>query len=111
MVTQYFELEVVIGKIHPFRPGQDLFVANGITTAEKKRATLLSMIRNGTYKLLSSLLSPDKPGDISFDELTVLKDHFSPVLSEIMKHFNFNTRIRKQGKSITTYVSELCSIA
>ena len=105
-------MAVAIGKIHPFRPGQDLFVANGITTAEKKRATLLSMIGNGTYKLLSSLLSPDKPGDISFDELVaVLKDHFSPVLSEIMKHFNFNTRIRQQGKSITTYVSELCSIA
>ena len=35
-----------------------LFVVNGITTAEKKCATLLSMIGDGTYKLLSSLLSP-----------------------------------------------------
>jgi len=48
-------MAVAIGKIHPFRPGQDdwtmyverlghLFLANGITIAEKKRATLLSVI-------------------------------------------------------------------
>ena len=61
---------VAIGKIHPFRPEQDdwnmyverlghLFVANGITGADKKRAILLSVIAtpgDSTYKLLSSLL-------------------------------------------------------
>jgi len=103
-------MAVAIGKIHPSKPGQDnwtmyverlghFFVANGITTAEKKCATLLSVIGDSTYKLLSSLLYPDKPGGKSFDELvTVLKDHFSPVPSEIMKHFNFNTRFHKQGR-------------
>ena len=76
-------MAVTIGKIHPFRPGQDdwtmyverlghLFVAYGITTAEKKRAILLSVIGDDTYKLLSSLLSPDKPGDKSFDELVAV---------------------------------------
>jgi len=89
-----------IRKIHPFRPEQDdwnmyvehlghLFVANGITGADKKRAILLSMIGNGTYtilKVLSSLLTPDKPGKKSFDNLvTVLKNHFCPIQSEIME--------------------------
>ena len=114
---------VAIGKIHPFRPEQDvwnmyverlghLFVANGITSADKKRAILLSVIGDGTYKLLSSLLAPTKPGEKSFDDLvTVLKNHFSPVPSEIMERFKFNTRFRKPGESIATYVSELRSIA
>ena len=67
---------VAIGKVHPFRPEQDdwnmyverlghLFVANGITGADKKRAILLSVIGDGTYKLLSSLLPPTKPGEKS----------------------------------------------
>ena len=89
-----------------------LLVANGITTAEKKRATLSSVIGDSTYKLLSSLLSPAKPGDKSFDDLvTVLKNHYNPVPSEIMERFKFNTRVRKLGESIATYVCELRSIA
>ena len=82
-----------------------LFVANGITGADKKRAILLSVIGDGTYKVLSSLLAPDKPGEKSFDNLvTVLKNHFCPVPSEIMERFKFNSRFRKPGGSIATYL-------
>ena len=92
-------MAVAIGKIHPFRPEQDdwnmyverldhLFVANGITGADKKRAILLSVIGDGTYKVLSSLLAPDKPGEKSFDDLvTVLKNHFCPVPSSSIRVF------------------------
>ena len=89
-----------------------LFVANGTTGADKKRAILLSEIGDDTYKLLSSLLAPTKPGEKSFNDLvTVLKNHFSPMSSEIMERFKFNTRFRIPGESIATYVSELRSTA
>ena len=89
-----------------------LFVANGITGADKKRTILLSVIGDGTHKLLSSLLAPTEPGEKSFDDLvTVLKNYFSHMPSEIMERFKFNTHFRKQGKSIATYVSEFRSIA
>ena len=114
---------IAIRKIHPFRPEQDdwnmyvkhlghLFVANGITGVDKKCAILLSVIGDSTYKLLSSLLAPTKPGEKSFGDLvTILKNHFSPMPSEIMERFKFNTCFHKPGESIATYVSELRSIA
>jgi len=72
-------------------------VANGITGADKKRAILLSVIGDGTYKVLSSLLAPDKPGGKSFNDLvTVLKNHFCPVQSEIMERFKFNSHFANQ---------------
>ena len=64
-------MAVAFGKISSFNPSQDewplyverlglghVFVANGITEEEKKRAVFLSVIGASTYKLLSSLLAP-----------------------------------------------------
>jgi len=39
------------------------FAANGITSDEKRHATLLAVIVLTTYKLLRSMLAPDKPAD------------------------------------------------
>ena len=36
--------------------------ANGITNIDKKRSALLSAITQAHYKLLTSLISPQKPG-------------------------------------------------
>ena len=88
------------------------FDANGISETEKKRAVLLSVIGAPTYKLLSDLLSPDKPGDKSYTDLVkVLTDHFNPTPSEIVERFKFHSRFRRQGESVATYVSELRSLA
>ena len=58
------------------------FEANGITGADnatKRRSTFLSVIGPGPYKLLRSLLTPDKPSDKTFEELTaLLAKHYSP---------------------------------
>ena len=45
---------------------EHFFVANGVDTAEKKRATFLTLIGGATYKTLRNLISPDKPGDKSY---------------------------------------------
>ena len=87
-------------------------IANKVTEEEMKRATLLSVIGPRTFKLLRSLLTPDKPGDKSYAELVkVLTDHFSPKPSEIVQRSNFYSHSRKPGESISTFVAELCAIA
>ena len=89
-----------------------VFVANGITEEAKKRAVFLSVIGASTYKLLSSLLAPDKPGEKAYEMLVQkLTKHFTPAPSEIMERFKFHLRFRKPGESVTTFVSELRFIA
>ena len=64
------------------------FVANGTTNADKKRAVFLSIIGASTYKLLHNLISPSKPGDKSYAELTAaLRKHFHPTPSVIVERF------------------------
>ena len=49
--------------------------ANGI---DKKRSILLSTIGPAPYKLLTSLISPNKPGEKSYEELvTFLTKHYN----------------------------------
>lgn len=85
-----------------------VFVANGITEEAKKQAVFLSVIGPSTYKLLSSLLIPHKPGDKEYNTLVdKLSEHFTPAPSEIVE---FHTRFRKPGESATVFISELHSI-
>ena len=89
-----------------------VFVANGITEEAKKRAVFLSVIGTSNYKLLSSLLAPDKPGDKEYNTLIdKLSEQFTPTPSEIVERFKFHSTFRKPGESVTAFVSELCSIA
>ena len=41
----------------------------------------------------------------------VLTQHFEPAPSEIMRRYRFNSRIRRKGESVATYVSELRGLA
>ena len=62
--------------------------ANAIDSEERKRVVFLLTIGPRVYKLLCSLLSPDKPGQKSFSELVeVLKAHYSPKPSIIVQRF------------------------
>ena len=88
------------------------FKANSITTNEQKQSVFLSIIGPATYKLLRSLLSPEKPGDKSYKDLVKkLNEHFNPTPSEIVQRFKFHGRFRNQGESVATYVAELRSLA
>ena len=86
--------------------------ANGVTTEDRKCSIFLSVIGPKTYKLLCSLVSPNKPGDKSFAELVQsLKSHYNPEPSEIVERYKFHTRFRKTGESVATFVSELRTLA
>ena len=84
------------------------FVANDITTDDKKKAVMLSVCGAETYKLFRSLSAPDKPSDKSYTDLkTVIQAHLSPTPNIIAERFALNTRSRQSSESVSQYVAEL----
>lgn len=82
--------------------------ANGITDGDRKRAVLLSVIGPKAYKLLRSLVAPDKPGDKPYADLVkVMTEHHNPQPSEIVQRYKFHTRMQAPGESVATFVAEL----
>ena len=78
-----------ISKVEPFQTDeywesyeeclQQYFKSNEITDVDKKIALFLTVIGSHLYKLLHDLVSPNKPAEKSYDELTtVLKQHMVP---------------------------------
>ena len=119
-------MAALLGKIDYFDADQEewpqyverleqFFEANDITgdaAAVKRRSTFLSVIGPTPYKLLRSLIAPAKTTEKTFEELVaVLTSHYSPPPSEIMQRFRFNSRVRKPGESVATYVAELRQLA
>jgi len=88
------------------------FVANDVEEPEKKRAILLSCVGAQTYTLMRNLLSPEKPGSKSYEDLvSLLKNHFNPKPSEIVQRWKFNSRNRHLDENIVEYVAELRKLA
>lgn len=88
------------------------FDANSIVDGGRKRSILLSVCGASTYKLMSSLTAPRKPGEVDFQELVkLMTDHRDPKPSVIVQRFKFNSRARKPDESISTYIAELRRVA
>ena len=88
------------------------FAANSIEDAGKKKSTFLALIGPATYTLVRNLVSPNKPGDKSYDELVkALSDHFNPTTSETVQRSKFHSCVRRQRESIAAYVAKLRSLA
>ena len=111
-----------IGKIEHFQISEDwesyeerlqqYFKANGITDADKKVAAFLTVIGSHLYKLLRNLVSPAKPADKSYEELTqVLKQHLVPKAIIIAERLKFRKRIQKPGENIAIYLAFLKQLA
>ena len=116
----------LLGKVDAFDPEledwpqyverlEHFFEANGIVgdaNAAKRRSTFLSVIGPAPYKLIRSLLSPELPGDKTFEELAqTLSSHYSPTPSEVIQRFRFNSRCRQAGESVAAYVADLRRLA
>ena len=79
---------------------EQYFVANDVTDAAKKRAILLSVCGT-TYKLIRSLVVPDKPTDKSYaDIVSLLQNHFNPAPAITVQRFKFNSRSRQNGENV-----------
>jgi len=125
-----------IGRIEPYDGSSDLeaylerlemyLVANDVAAvgiagadevvqlaAEKKKvATLLTLVGPETYLLLKSLVSPQRPIDLSFDEITArLKSHLTPRRLIVAERFKFHQRTQKDGEAIATFAAELRRLA
>ena len=114
---------VTIGRIEEFKEGKDdwsqyaerlefFSEANGIKEDAKKRPVFLTVIGAKAYKQLRCLISPVKPNETEYaDLLKAMKDHYKPAPSEIVQRFKFNSRSRRPGESVSSYVAELRSLA
>ena len=69
---------------------ENYFVAHEITDAAKQRATLLSQCGSATYKLVRSLVAPQKPNEVEYAALVKrINEHFVPKPSVIVQRFKF----------------------
>ena len=88
------------------------FIVDGITDADQKRALLLSAVGTTTYKVLKTLVAPAELTSKTFAEIVKLaQEHHNPKPSVIMRRFSFNTCVRQEEESITTYVNRLRDLA
>ncbi|WP_419623870.1 hypothetical protein, partial [Thiolapillus sp.] len=87
------------------------FVANNISDAAKV-STFISLAGPKTYKLLKSLVSPDKTSDKTVEELKhILKTHVQPTDSLISRRAKFYSRKQRTNESITDFVAALKLLA
>ena len=98
------------GAVAPFNQDQDdwseyierlehYFAANDIVSAEKQRAILLSTVGPSTYRLIRTLVSPDKVTDFSFTALVEkARAHFNPKPSPIVKRYDLILDVRERMK-------------
>ena len=88
------------------------FVANKMDNAHKKKSTFLVVIGPATYTLVRNMVSPDKPGDKSYEKLVdAIKKHYNPTPSETVQCSKFHSRVRKPGETIAAYVADLRALA
>jgi RNase H-fold protein (predicted Holliday junction resolvase) len=74
----------------------------------RKKAVFFSVVGPKTYKLLKTLMAPDKPSDKSLEDIVAaLKRHLSPDPVVIGERFVFYQRKQKPGESVSEYIKEL----
>ena len=57
---------------------------------------------------MKNLLAPAKHTEATFKDIVkLLTEHYQPKPSRVVQCYLFNSRIRKQGESVATYVAEL----
>ena len=88
------------------------FIANDVTTDQKKKSILLTVCGPTTFKLIRNLADAHQLEAKPYEEIVkMVKDHCDPKPSCIVQHFKFNTRSRGADESIAAYVTALREIA
>ena len=87
---------------------ENYFVAHDIKMAVKKRAVLFSECGMATYKLIKSLIAPQKPSDVEYKVLLEkAKQHLVPAPSCIVECYKFNIHVQQPSESIASFVAQL----
>ena len=87
-----------------------------IDAADRKRVATLqgryTLVGAETYLLLKSLVSPRKPADLSFEEITdKLKSHLKPRRLTVAERYKFHQCAQKDGEGVTAFAAELRRLA
>ena len=91
---------------------ENYFVAHDIKSDTKKKAVLLSDCGAATYKLIRSLVVPQKPSELEYKVLLAkTKEHFAPTPSCNVERYKFNTRVQQLDESVATYIAQLCALS
>ena len=87
-------------------------VAHGITDAAQKKAHLIASIGPSMFLLLRSIASPKGiKEELHTDLAKLLREHFSPKLSEVAHRFKFNLCVCRPRESVATFVAQLRSLS
>jgi len=88
---------------------ENYFVAHDIKTEVKKRAVLLSKCGVATYKLIRSLVVPQKQSEVEYKALLdKTKEHFASTPLCIIKCYKFNS---EPAESVASFVAQLHSLS
>ncbi len=111
------------GQLHPFDSSVEdwstfieraelYFDANDITVDAKKRGVLLSSCGPKTFTMIKSIVAPAKPADVPYKDLEeIIGGHYNPKPMQSVQRCLFNSRSRKPGESMATFVNELKKLA
>ena len=88
-------------------------LANGVTEDAQKLHLFLTLIGASTFKLLSNLIAPQEPGDLSYTQVVEwqLTSHFKPKMLKISERFRFYKRNQLRGENVANYLAELRRLA
>lgn len=71
-------------------------------------AILITGVGDETYELLSTLCSPSKPAEVTYERaVTILKNHLQPKPAVMAERYRFRQRRQKDDESITPYLTEI----
>ncbi|KAF2879808.1 hypothetical protein ILUMI_26335 [Ignelater luminosus] len=107
----------LIGHIREFKVGQDFQMyeetfaqycqANEII-GSRRRAMLISLICDDTYKTLRDLCFPDKPQDKSYDELcTLLREHNTPPKNTFRERIQFYQAVQGRDETCSEWYARI----
>ncbi|XP_047985573.1 uncharacterized protein LOC125227883 [Leguminivora glycinivorella] len=87
------------------------FKANSVDS-DKQLSTLIAVVGDRCYELMTNLASPKKPSELSFTELVALvQGHLKPKPSIMAERYRFRLRRQAAGESISQYMAELKKLA
>ena len=114
-----YNMAIRYGKLNEFNSSKEtwnnfverlefFFAANEIDDNDKKKAILLSASSPETYTLCLNLCSPHSPAEKSYTELKdLIKGHLHPTSNPVAERFKFNSRDRKSGENISSFMASL----
>ena len=91
---------------------EQYFIANGVDNNERKAAIFITMIGKETCSLLRSLVSPDKPPNKTYTQLTdILANHLTPKTIVIAERYKFYERKQAPNENTGEFIAGIRKLA